>query len=87
MLIISSGEFRQNQKAYFDKVDEGQHVIVQRGKDKAYVLTPVKENDLYLNEEMIQKLNTSLKQAEEGNSLKVSNAEEISQLLDLWTTF
>ena len=26
MLIVSSGEFRANQKAYLDKVDDGQEV-------------------------------------------------------------
>ena len=83
MLVISSGEFRQNQKAYFDKVDEGQHVIVQRGKDKAYILTAVKEQDLYIDEEMIKKLNQSLIEAKGGDTFKISTSQEISDLLDL----
>ena len=32
MLVISSREFRENQKKYFDSVDSGEQVIVQRGK-------------------------------------------------------
>jgi len=32
MLVISSREFRQNQKLYFERVDKGEHIIVQRGK-------------------------------------------------------
>ena len=31
MLIVSSREFRDNQKKYFDSVDNGEQVIVQRG--------------------------------------------------------
>lgn len=41
MLIISSREFRQNQRLYFDKADKGEQIIVQRGKDKSYALTPI----------------------------------------------
>jgi hypothetical protein len=55
MLVISSREFRQNQKKYFEKVDNGEHIIVQRGKDKAYSLLPVQQGDLYLNSAMIEK--------------------------------
>ena len=36
MLVISSREFRQNQRKYFERVDNGEHIIVQRAKDKAY---------------------------------------------------
>ncbi|MCK4992551.1 MAG: type II toxin-antitoxin system Phd/YefM family antitoxin [Bacteroidales bacterium] len=55
MVIISSREFRDHQKKYFDLVDQNEQVIVQRGKDKAYVLIPVNDVDrLSVNEELIQ---------------------------------
>ena len=83
MLIISSREFRQNQKMYFEKVDKGEQVIVQRGKDKAYALTPITEHDLYFNTEMIERIKQSIKQAESGETVKVSTPEEINDLLGL----
>lgn len=83
MLIISSREFRQNQKEYFERVDKGEQIIVQRGKDKAYILTPVSESDLYFNAEMINKIKQSLKEVEEGETKKVSTPDEISKLLGL----
>lgn len=83
MLIISSREFRQNQKDYFERADKGEQIIVQRGKDKAYVLTPISEGDLYFNAEMIQKIRESLGQVEAGNTKKVSTAKEIAELLGL----
>lgn len=46
MLVISSREFRENQKKYFDSVDNGEQVIVQRGKDRSYKLVPVTEHDV-----------------------------------------
>lgn len=83
MLVISSREFRQNQKIYFDRVDQGEQIIVQRGKDKSYILTPVSDDDLYFNAEMLDKLKTSLQEIEREDSKKISTPQEISELLGL----
>lgn len=83
MLVISSREFRQNQRLYFDKVDKGENIIVQRGKDKAYALTPVSEDDIYFNAEMIKRIKRSAKQARDGKYIEISSYEEIRGLLGL----
>lgn len=83
MLIISSREFRQNQKEYFERVDKGEHIIVQRGKDKAYALTPISEEDMYFNAEMINKIKQSILEVKKGKVHKVSTSKEISDLLGL----
>lgn len=83
MLVISSREFRQNQKEYFEKVDQGEQVIVQRGKDKAYILTPVAKDDLYFNAEMIEKIRTSISEIQQGKSKKVNSTDGINELLGL----
>ncbi len=83
MLIISSREFRQNQRMYFDKADEGEQIIVQRGKAKSYVLTPFREQDLYFNENMIKRIKKSLLQARKGEYVEISSSEEIKELLGL----
>ncbi len=83
MLVISSREFRQNQKLYFERADKGEQIIVQRGKDKAYALTPVSEDDVYFNAEMIQRIKESMKQAKEGKTKTISTSDEISDLLGL----
>ena len=55
MLVISSREFRDHQKKYFDLVDQNEQVIVQRGKNKAYILAPIGDADkLSVNEELIK---------------------------------
>lgn len=46
MEIISSREFRDNQKKYFDMVDDKKQVIVKRSKNRAYKLVPVTEDDM-----------------------------------------
>lgn len=83
MLIISSREFRQNQRLYFEKADKGEQIIVQRGKDKSYALTPVSEDDIYFSAEMIKKIKQSAKQAKNGEVKRITSADEIKDLLGL----
>lgn len=83
MLVISSREFRQNQKLYFDKADKGEQIIVQRGKDKSYALTPIGEEDMYFNKKMINRIKESAKQAQNGEYIEISSSEEIKELLGL----
>jgi antitoxin (DNA-binding transcriptional repressor) of toxin-antitoxin stability system len=83
MLVISSREFRQNQRKYFDKVDQGEQIIVQRGKDKSYALTPVKEDDLYFNETMIKRIKEITLQARNGEYEEVTSLEGVKELLGL----
>ncbi len=55
MVIVSSREFRDHQKKYFDLVDQNEQIIVQRGKDRAYVIVPLNDADrLSVNEQLIQ---------------------------------
>ena len=83
MLVISSREFRQNQKKYFEKVDKGEHIIVQRAKDKAYALTPISEDDMYFNAEIVDKIKQSILEVQQGKVQRVSTSKEISDLLNL----
>lgn len=83
MLIISSREFRQNQRIYFEKADKGEQIIVQRGKNKAYALTPINDDDVYFNAEMVERIRQSIKQVEKGKVTKVTTPEGISDLLGL----
>lgn len=83
MLVISSREFRQNQKKYFEKADKGEHVIVQRGKDRAYALTPISEDDMYFTAEMVEKIKQSILEVQKGETRKISTPDEINELLGL----
>ena len=83
MLVISSREFRQNQKAYFEKADNGEQIIVQRSKNKAYALTPIKDDDVYYNAQMREKIAQSMQEVKEGKVTRVETHEDISRLLGL----
>ncbi len=68
---------------YFDKVDQGEQIIVQRGKDKSYALTPIGEDDIYFNEKMIKRIKKSTKQASDGKYVEKTTSKEIKELLGL----
>lgn len=83
MMIISSREFRQNQKHYLDLIDNNENIIIHRGKDRAYRISSVKANDSLLSEtEFVDKINISIKQAIEGNTTLLTK-EQQSILLGL----
>ena len=73
MLVISSREFRQNQKMYFERADQGEQIIVQRGKDKSYALTPIGEEDIYFNAEMVKRIKESMDQVESGKTKRIKH--------------
>ena len=48
MKIITSREFRDNQKKYFEMVDNNEQIIVKR-KNRAYKLVPVSDDDMLVD--------------------------------------
>ncbi len=83
MLIISSREFREKQKKYFDLADKNEQIIVQRGKNKAYALTPISNTDRYFADPKEKKrLRHSISQAAKGKLTPVKK-EDINKLLGL----
>jgi hypothetical protein len=83
MLVISSREFREKQKMYLDLVDRNEQVIVQRGKNKAYTLTPISDTDRFFADPEVKiRIMHSLEQAKKGN-LTTLPKEDINNLLGL----
>jgi hypothetical protein len=65
---------------YFDLVDQNEQIIVQRGKDKAYALTPITDTDRYFaNPEVKKRIQHSIGQAEKGKvtTLKKSGIKKL----------
>lgn len=48
MKIVTSREFRDNQKMYFDMVDKNEQIVVKR-KNRAYKLVPVTDDDILVD--------------------------------------
>ena len=67
MLVISTREFRDKQKSYLDKVDEGVEILIQRAKEKAYKIIPVTKDDTLMSkEEYYSVLDRGLQSMKEG---------------------
>ena len=78
MRIISSREFNDNQKLYFDLADQNEQIIVQRGKDKAYMLIPITESDrLSTNPALINKIKEAERAIREGKTTKINDIDNI----------
>ncbi|MGV6946141.1 type II toxin-antitoxin system Phd/YefM family antitoxin [Sphingobacterium kyonggiense] len=83
MLIITSREFRENQDSYFDRVDKGEELIVQRTKNKAYRIVSVKLDDsLMSKEDFLTIVDKSLMQAKEGKIYSMLEGESLDDFLD-----
>lgn len=84
MLVISSREFRDNQKKYFDKVDAGEQVVVQRGKNVSYEIVPITKDDIIMSkQEFYEMIEYSVQQAREGKVTRIDSYEEFDRLLSL----
>lgn len=77
MLVVSSREFRERQAEYMDKLDNGEQIIIQRGKNKAYAISPITNEDIYFSPQVVQKIKNAILQVEEGKILKGGSGEEL----------
>jgi hypothetical protein len=82
IIQTTSRHFRNKQKDFFDLADRGEKVIIRRGKKQAYLLTPVDDEDIYFTPEMLDKINRSIKQVQEGMMTKIETEEELNQFLE-----
>lgn len=83
MIVISSREFREKQKSYLDKVDNGEEILIQRGKNKSYKIIPISDDDTLLSkEEYFAKLDRSIQQVKEGKIKRINSIEELNAYLE-----
>lgn len=82
MLIISSREFRDNQASYLDRVDNGEEILVQRGKDRSYKIVPVTEQDTVIGKEYILSSSEDLQRAITGEELLSRLKPRIEKLFE-----
>ena len=82
MRIITTREFRENQKSYFDMAEK-ERVIIHRGKNrKPVLLTPIeesKETDLYFSDPNVL---ASIKQGIED--VRTGKITTIKDLKNIW---
>jgi antitoxin (DNA-binding transcriptional repressor) of toxin-antitoxin stability system len=82
MIQVTSREFRDKQASMFDLADNGEKIIIKRGKKKAYTLVPVDDNDFFLSPEAEERINRSREQFKNGEFTSCKNAEEAIKFLE-----
>lgn len=65
-----------------DRADNGEQIIVQRGKNKAYAITPVTDDDLYFTPAMLNRIKQSIEQVRDGKEITVKTNNELKDFLD-----
>ena len=82
MLVISSREFRANQKSYLDKADEGAQILIQRGKNKSYRLVPVVTDETLISKkEFFAEIERSREQYKKGKFTRVETKVDLKDFL------
>lgn len=80
MRIITSTEFRDKQAFFFDQVDEGMDILIQRGKGKSYKLVPVSSVSMVVDERYILEPDEDLAKAITADELLVGVKEDIRKM-------
>lgn len=78
----TSRQFRERQKDFFDMADNGQKIVIKRGRKQAYVLTPVSTDDLYFTPEMIERIKESQQEIKDGKSIVLKTKEELDAFFE-----
>lgn len=82
MVLVSSREFRANQKKYFDLAKRNTVVITSRTHGN-YKLVPVSDNDMLIDEETLQaKINRGIAEYEQGKATAMAEGETMEEFLD-----
>ena len=83
MLVISSREFREKQSSYFNQADEGVEILVQRGKNKAYKIVPVTNEDTLMSKKaFFDMLDHSIQDIKNGKGVRLRGKEELKKFFD-----
>jgi hypothetical protein len=82
MLVISTREFRNNQKSFLDIADSGKQVVISRGKKQAYLLMPISQDDFVVSPEVLERLEESRRQFYTGEITACRTPEDIIEHLD-----
>lgn len=80
MLIVTSKEFRANQKIYLDQVDQGKELFILRGKNKSYKVLPVTEQDTVIDPEYMLEPDEDLARAITAEELLAGVKEDIREI-------
>ena len=72
-------EFRSNVASYFDRVDAGEFVFINRGKQKTYDIISIEDDDLAITPQLALKIEQARQEYKEGKTISLNSHEEIDR--------
>jgi hypothetical protein len=83
ILEVTSRQFRNKQKTFFDLADNGKRIVIKRGHKQSYELTPVvDEDDTYFSSETIEKIDLAMEQFKTEKYSVFKSKDELHKFLD-----
>ena len=75
MVVVSSREFRANQKKYFD-LAQSNLVVIKSRNHGSYKLIPVEDSDFIISDaELLAKINRGIAEFEQGRAVAIAAGE------------
>jgi hypothetical protein len=82
ILEVTTRQFREKQKDFFELADKGKQILIRRGKKQAYFLSPVEESDFTVTPALLAKLDKIRQQVKEGKYIECKTVEESIKYLE-----
>lgn len=82
VLNFTTRDFRSRQALVLDKVDAGEEVIIHRGKDKSYMITPIHESDIVVSDEFRRKIAKAREDYKGGKGVACKTFEDSLSLFE-----
>jgi len=82
VLEVTSRQFRDRQKTFFDLADTGRQIIIRRGRKQAYALAPINDDDFCFSPEMEAKIERALQQIERAECTVIKTDEELEHYFE-----
>ena len=75
-------DFRSNMASSFDRVDAGEFVFINRGRQKTYAIIPVENDDLAITPELAAKIEKARQEYREGKGISLNSRDEMEKWFD-----
>ena len=82
LIEITSREFTEKQKIYFDLADKGAKIILKRGRRKSYILTPLNDENVQPSPELLMRIEKGLQEIKDGKTTRYT-LEELRQRMGI----
>ena len=82
MTTLTMTDFRSNMASSFDRVDAGEFVFINRGRQKTYAIIPVENDDLAITPELAAKIEKARQEFREGKGISLNSRDEMEKWFD-----